>query len=215
MKLSDLLTQESTSGSPAVLSDELRLDGVSHLLEILCDAYRDLYNSGIVTSIMIESEITEEFYRCVQMVWFDRGPKTLTPHHEKSHGRRIEGKGKSPTIDLCFRDWDPNHYFGIECKILEDKKSRYEYYIDGGVCRYIRGDYGKKFPTGAMIGYILTGDSSKIINEVVNKVNKVPHCSNMNISSPVNGFTKHYESIHKRKIGVSPFNIHHLFFNFT
>lgn len=215
MKLSDLLSQEATSGSPAVLSEELRLDGVSHLLEILCDAYGDLCNSGIVTPIMIESEITEEFYRCVQMVWFARGPKTITPHHEKSHGRRINGPGKTPTIDVCFRDWDPNHYFGIECKILEDKKHRYNYYVNDGVCRYIRGEYGKTFPAGAMIGYILNDKPSEIMGEVVNKVNEVTHCSNMTLSSPINGFKEHYESIHKRKIGVSPFNIHHLFFDFT
>lgn len=215
MRLSESLTQDSISGSPTVLSEKLRLDGVSHFLEILCDAYGDLCDSGIVTPIMNESEITEEFYRCVLMLWYERGPKTLTPQHEKSHGRRIEGPGKTPTIDLCFRDWDPNHYFGIECKILENKKSRYDYYIDGGVCRYIRGDYGKTFPAGAMIGYILNGEPSKIMGEVVNKVNEFTHCSNMIISNPINGFKEHYESIHKRKIGVSPFNIHHLFFNFT
>jgi hypothetical protein len=215
LKLSDLLTQESISGSPVFLSEELRLDGVSHLLEILCDAYGDLCDIGIVTPIMNESEITEEFFRCVQMIWYDRGPKTLTFHNEKSHGRRIEGRGKTPTIDLCFRDWDPNHYFGIECKILEDKKSRYDYYVNGGVCRYIRGDYGKTFPSGAMIGYILTGEPSEVISKVVNRVDNERHCSNMKISNPINGFTEHYESIHKRKIGVSPFNIHHLFFNFT
>lgn len=215
MKLLDIPTQESILGSPTTLSEELRLEGVSHLLEILCDAYRNLRTHTKITLSMGETRINEEFYRCVQIMWFDRGPKTLTPIHEKSHGKRIEGRGKTPTIDICFRDWDPNLYFGVECKILEDKKERYDYYIKGGVYRYISGDYSRKFPSGVMIGYVVNGDFSKIINEVKNRIDTVPHSSNMKISSPINGFKEHYESVHKRKTGVSPFNIHHLFFCFT
>jgi hypothetical protein len=65
-----------------------------------------------------------------------------------------------------------------------------------------------------MIGYIITGDTLKIINELKNRVDKLPNSSKMDISIPINGFTEHYESIHKR-IGVSTFDIHHLFFCFT
>jgi len=37
----------------------------------------------------------------------------------------------------------------------------------------------------------------------------------MKISLPINGFKEHYESLHERKSGISPFGIHHLFFYFT
>ena len=135
MKLSDLSTQESMSGSPHFLGEELRLDGISHFLEILCDAYGNLRTQTKITLSMGELSINEEFYRHVQMLWIERGPKTITPIPEKSHGKRTIGRGKTPTIDICFRDWDPDLYFGVECKILEDKKSRYNYYVNDGVCR--------------------------------------------------------------------------------
>lgn len=215
MRLIDHSNQQIISGSTVDLVKDLKLPGVMHLLGIFCEAYRDLRASGKVTPDKIEPEINGEFFHYLQMVWFDKGPKSLTPDREKSHGKRIYGRGKTPTIDLCFRGWDSEIYFGAECKILEDKNHRYEYYIDGGVCRYISCDYGPNFPVGAMIGYIITGDTLKIINEVKNRVDKLPNSSKMNISNPINGFKEHYESIHKRLIGVSPFDIHHLFFCFT
>lgn len=215
MRLIDHSNQQIISGSPVDLVKYLKFTGVMHLLGIFCDAYRDLRASGKVTPDKIEPEINEELFHYLQMVWYDKGPKSLTPDREKSHGKRMSGRGKTPTIDLCFRGWDSEIYFGAECKILEDKNSRYEYYIDGGICRYISGDYSYKCPTGAMIGYIITGDTLKIINELKNRVDKLPNSSKMDISNPINGFKEHYESIHKRKTGVSPFDIHHLFFCFT
>lgn len=197
------------------LVKDLKFQGVMHLLGIFCEAYRDLRASGKVTPDKIEPEINEELYYYLQMVWFDKGTKSIVPVHEKSHRKKVHGRGKTPTIDLCFRGWDSEIYFGAECKILEDKKYRYEYYIDEGICRYISGDYSNKYPAGAMIGYIITGDALKIISEVKNRVDKLPNSSKMEISNPINGFTEHYESIHKRKTGVSPFDIHHLFFWFT
>lgn len=215
MRLIDHSNQQIISGSPVDLVKDLKFSGVMHLLGIFCEASKDLRTSGKVTPDKIEPEITEELYYYLQMVWFDKGTKSLVPIHEKSHGKKVYGRGKTPTIDLCFRGWNPEIYFGAECKILEDKKYRYEYYIDEGICRYISGDYGNKYPAGAMIGYIITGDTLKIISEVKNRVDKLPNSSKMKISNPIDGFTEHYESIHKRKTGVSPFDIHHLFFCFT
>lgn len=186
-----------------------------HILGIFCEAYKDLHASKWVTTDKIEPEINEELFRYLQRVWYEKGPKSLTPDREKSHGRRISGRGKTPTIDICFKVWDSEIYFGAECKILEDMNYRYDYYIDGGVCRYITGDYSPKFPAGVMIGYIITGDTLKIINEVKNRVDKLPNSSMMKISNPINGFREHYESIHERTTGVSPIDIHHLFFCFT
>ena len=215
MRLIDNSNQQISSGSTVDLAKNLKLPGIMSLLGMFCEAFNELRGSGKVTPNKIETEITEELYYYLQMVWFDKGTKSLVPVHEKSHGKKVHGRGKTPTIDLCFRGWESEIYFGAECKILEDKNHRYEYYIDEGICRYISGDYSYKCPTGVMIGYIITGDTLKIINELKNRVDKLPNSSKMDISSPINGFTEHYESIHKRIIGVSPFDIHHLFFCFT
>lgn len=185
------------------------------LLGMFFEAFEKLRDSGKINPNKIETEITEELYYYLQMVWFDKGTKSLVPFHEKSHGKKVHGRGKTPSIDLCFRGWESEIYFGAECKILEDKNHRYKYYIDEGINRYISGDYSYKYTTGAMIGYIVTGDRLKIITELKNRVDKLSNSSKMDISIPIDEFKEHYESIHERKSGVSHFNIHHLFFCFT
>ena len=186
------------------------------LLRIICEAYKELRASGRVTPIMSEPEITEELYVELLDVWKEAGisPK---PIHEKSHGTSKKGRGKTPTIDFCFRHkWDPNYYFGAECKRLEENNSKlYNLYVDEGVNRYLSGKYGEKCSVGSMIGYIIIGNTAEIINKVKIRVDKLPNITNIKKSDSINGFTDHYKSVHGRKVGNSPFRIHHLFFSFT
>ncbi len=215
MRLIDLPTQQL--GSPEDLAKKIGFNGVMHFVSIVCEAYEILYASGKIKYTMSETQITEELFIEVEGVWWDRGPKSIRPIHEKSHGRSESGRGKSPTIDFCFRDcWNMESYLGAECKLLEqDNNTRYKDYIEGGIDRYLTGRYGKKCSAGMMIGYILNGNSPMIISEVRNLVDRASCNSKMILSISINGFKEHYESVHERKLGVSPFDIHHLFFCFT
>ena len=217
MTFVDIPNQQFTMGSPEDLAKELGPDGITTLLSRICEAYENLYASGRVVCTMSEPEITEELVFELQDVWFDKGPRSLKPIHEKSHGKRKKGRGKTPTIDFCFRHkWDPNSYFGAECKLLEENNSkRYNLYVDEGVNRYISGKYGEKCSAGSMIGYIIIGNTAEIINEVKIKVDELSNISNIKKSDSINGFTDHYKSVHGRKVGNTPFHIHHLFFSFT
>ena len=186
------------------------------LFRIICEAYKELRASGRVTSIMSETEITEELFVELLDVW-KKANITLKPVHEKSHGKRKKGRGKTPTIDFCFRHkWNPNSYFGAECKLLEENNSElYKLYVDEGVNRYLSGKYGEKCSVGSMIGYIIIGNTAEIINKVKIKVDELSNISNMKKSDSINGFTEHYKSVHERSVGDTPFHIHHLFFPFT
>ena len=217
MTFVDIPNQQFTMGSPEDLAKELGPDGITTLLSRICEAYENLYASGRVVCTMSEPEITEELVFELQDVWFDKGPRSLKPIHEKSHGKRKKGRGKTPTIDFCFRHkWDRNSYFGAECKLLEENNSElYKLYVDEGVNRYLSGKYGEKCSAGSMIGYIIIGNTAEIINEVKIKVDELSNISNIKKSDSINGFTDHYKSVHGRKVGNTPFHIHHLFFSFT
>jgi len=216
MKLADLSNIQFISGYPRDLAKELGPDGITTLLRIICEAYKELRASGRVTSIMSETEITEELYVELLDVW-KKTKIPLKPIHEKSHGKRKEGRGKTPTIDFCFRTWDPNSYFGAECKLLEENNSEhYKLYVDEGVNRYLSGKYGEKCSAGSMIGYIIIGNTAEIINKVKIKVDELPNIfSDMKKSDSINGFNEHYKSVHERRVENTPFHIHHLFFSFT
>jgi len=217
MTFVDIPNQQFTMGSPEDLAKELGPDGITTLLSRICEAYENLYASGKVVCTMSEPEITEELFFELLDVWFDKGPRSLKPIPEKSHGKRKNGKkGKTPTIDFCFRTWDPNSYFGAECKLLKENNSElYKLYVDEGVNRYLSGKYGEKCSVGSMIGYIIIGNTAESINKVKIRVDKLPNISNMKKSDSINGFTNHYKSVHGRKVGNTPFHIHHLFFSFT
>ena len=215
MRLADRTDQQFISGRPKDLAEELGSDGIMTILRIICEAYKELRASGRVTAIMSEPEITEELFVKLELVW-RKTDISLIPIHEKSHGKRKEGRGKTPTIDFCFRhELDRNSYFGAECKVLKENSTSYDLYIKKGVNRYLSGQYGEKCSAGSMIGYIIIGNTAEIINKVKIRVDKLSNISNIKKFDSINGFTDHYKSVHGRKVGNGPFHIHHLFFSFT
>ena len=215
MKPADRPHQQSISGNPKDLAQELGFDGIMTLLGIICKAYKNLCVYEKVTSEMDEPEITEELLIELKLIW-KKTDLPLIPHHEKSD-RKGKRRGRAPTIDFCFRDrWYKDSYFGAECKILEEKNNKlYNLYIEEGVGRYLSGKYGENCSAGSMIGYVKIGNTAEIINEVKVRVNTLPDSSEMRQADSIGKFTEHYKSVHERKVGRSPFHIHHLFFSFT
>lgn len=221
MRLQDISSQKFVSGSPALLNEKLEIETVTHLLSLFCVAYEILKRRTpgngplVINSSLIETEITEELYYELEGVWARNGPECLRPIHEKPNVKRKKGPGKTPTIDLCFRSWNREYYFGAECKILENKKNRYDQYIDEGMMRYISGNYSREVPEGAMIGYILSNNESTILEHLGKQIKTIHGNPDLEKSTCINGFEKHYLSIHERMEATSPFKLHHLFFCFN
>jgi len=160
MRVVDLPNQQFTVGSPEDLANQLGSDGIRKILLIMYKAYENLIRLGKVTTTMNETIITEELSIEVQEVMRADEYRyfPLYPRPEKSHDRKVKGRGKTPTIDFCFRHrWQRDSYFGAECKLLkENNNTLYKDYMDGGVCRYLTGRYGEFCSCGSMIGYIST-----------------------------------------------------------
>ena len=168
MRLADRTDQQFISGRPKDLAEELGADGIRTILIIICEAYKILLILGKVESAMNETRITEELFIELQAVMRTGEYRNLSlyPIHEKSHDRNGKGRGKTPTIDFCFRDrWVRDRYFGAECKLLkENYKTLYDDYVAGGVCRYLTGKYSENCSIGSMIGYITSGNTGEIIS---------------------------------------------------
>jgi hypothetical protein len=215
MKVTSHPHQQFISGNPNDLAQELGLSGIMTILGIMCEAYKNLRVYRKVTPEMNEPEITEELFIELGLIW-KKTNLPLIPLPEKPD-RKGKIRGRAPTIDFCFRHrWYPNSYFGAECKILEEKnKKLYDLYIKEGVYRYLSGKYGENCSAGSMIGYVRIGNTAEIINEVKIRVIKLPENSEMRQADSIGRFTEHYQSVHERKVGRSPFHIHHLFFSFT
>ncbi len=198
------------------LAKELGENGVRQLLKIMCDAYHDLRKSNFVAHNKQEPEITEEWYLKILKQWRNSNMVGFYPICEKGDRRKGMKRGKAPTIDFCFRDeYYSASYFGAECKLLDEGEEKYvEYYVDKGIMRYLEGKYGRNTSAGSMIGYVRTGDAKNVANKVAAKVQTLPGAPKMMRSRPLDTFDNLHESSHKRILGVTPFQLYHLFFQF-
>lgn len=76
----------------------------------------------------------------------------------------------SPTekrrADICFH-WSNFGRFDIECKLLFQQPSRNKLYLEDGLIRFIELKYSKNNEYAAMIGFVVSGNISKIFEETV------------------------------------------------
>ncbi|HEX8575692.1 MAG TPA: hypothetical protein VF677_05300 [Flavobacterium sp.] len=134
-------------------------------------------------------------------------------------------------ISILHSYWDKEFHF--ECKNLDGspnlinkyvcyntyKKDTYnENIFDGGVLRYFNGKYAQNLVFGGMIGFVLAGDSIKIKNSLVTKLNEklntTPEGDLIKITdNSIEGNDFTFDSLHKRL--KKEFTIHHLLFDFT
>lgn len=79
--------------------------------------------------------------------------------------------------DLKFEhSYWKSKYFPFECKNLDRHQASINEYVynkaknDGGVYRYLTGKYASNLDFGGMIGFILEGNESEIILNIINKI---------------------------------------------
>jgi len=202
------------------LANRLGLNGVNIILETLWLAYHDLKVDNIIKPDHAENIITQEWAIKVTDRWYreNRALRVnvyLVPQNQHDDDTMAKSKRKSPTIDFCFRAWNPGDgYFGAECKNIYinqlDKKKRY---VDTGVKHYISGYYGSKSTVSAMIGYILSGDISDAVNCLVPLIAETKPIQNLTREILIHD--PQYKSSHVRTNDGREITLHHLFFDFV
>lgn len=208
---------------PSDLAQRVGVSGINEILTVLWQGYHDLKNDSLVVidSSTEEDDITQEWFSKIQIIWDSRNRATvialnnLLPHHQYADSTMKKKKGKkSPTIDFCFKEWNSNSYFGAEAKNLYEKKpDKIKRYIHTGINNYTIGRYGSQSSEGSVIGYILSGNTSKIVDELKNELMSENPLSNltrvMTVSDP------QYKTLHLRDTDGEKIKLHHLFFNFV
>jgi len=205
---------------PIDLAQELGPQGVREILEIMWLSYHDMNAAQIVVVGLTENQITEKWFMYLQKRWFSENRATylrcrLSPVLQHPDLKQAKPKGGEPTIDFCFRTWDPDdRYFGAECKILEAGNGALsQRYINTGIKNYTTGRYGSSCTESAIIGYILKGSISEIVSDI---------CKRLKTEKPIQTLLRdmtfedpHYKSLHLRTLDSKKIILHHLMFSMT
>lgn len=218
LKISDHFQDGYRFGSAYDLAARIGPDGITRLLEIVCDAYDMLCKNNTIKKEMSEDDITEELFKEIVIIWCESSTtNSIVPINQKSDKTFSKDVGKPPTIDFCFRDrYVRESFFGFECKLLAEGDVRlYREYIQNGLYRYIQGKYCARSSAGSLIGYVTSGSISVVVQDVKIRVDKKNILSAMALAPSISTFKEHYTSTHTREKGLSSFCVHHLFFRFT
>jgi post-segregation antitoxin (ccd killing protein) len=203
---------------PIDLAHELGPNGIREIIEIMWIAFHDLKIDNINVSNLDENQITEEWAMRLQKRWYEENRALrlkLSPVTQHEDTTLAKQRGQPPTIDFCFRTWDPDdRYFGAECKnLIEDDNELINRYIITGVCNYLSGRYGSTSSESALIGYIISGSISNIITKISTRL---INCSPIkNLSRDLSYDDPHYCSVHIRELDSRNIILHHLMFSFV
>ena len=204
---------------PKDIARELGSAGLRSILRLMADAYGDLEARKCVMSNSDEDSITEEWYVCIQQRWKQDSRLSYIPVHQKSDATRAKARGKSPTVDFCFRDgFDDRSYFGVECKLLDEgSKKHIKAYLDDteGIGRFVSGRYSAPSGAGAMAGYVRTGSCDKVAASLRTDIRKLTGNPKLTKSRTLSTFAYLYESRHTRNCPVATFRCYHLLLGFN
>lgn len=205
---------------PDDLANRLGPSGIKEILFILWEGYRELKADPhiSITSTALEDDITLEWYLKIFYLWTSKSRATtikLVPVHQYPDPYLKKGKGYSPTIDFCFRDWDTsNSYFGVECKNLYDNNfAKVKRYVETGVVNYTKGRYGSQSTKSSIVGYVLSGRISEILKDLKKEVDKESPI--MNLTRDLSTLYPQYYSQHMRISDKKVITLYHLFFDFA
>jgi len=117
-------------------------------------------------------------------------------------------------------------YFAWECKRVGDKRVDENYaalipeYVTEGILRFIDGKYAAGLNDAGMLGYVLDGDVTNIVNDIngsmchPRRTRPLPAADHLTLAPAIGTFKDVYQSSHERVVGQRPIRLHHLFLTF-
>jgi len=202
-------------GSQQELAKVLGEDIDNEIFSTVIKGYYILLNQNLIDETWNENEISSSLCRQISRLWYRSKHSHNIDFQHQYPVRSTECNSHSnPSIDFVFVEgFMRASYYSFECKLLKiDDSWRFPYYIDHGVSRYLECKYSKDSKAGVIIGYITKGDINTVISKIIQRVNSENSIELlMDRSNPIDNFQEHYESLHNRNCGYSPFNIHHFF----
>lgn len=207
-----------------------------HLLQF----YREVDNSEIVGLIGKEqskerAEIEEIIKKYIRK-WL-KDNQQFTSHEFVVNREPSSEEGGFYDFKIEHSQWRKK-YFSLECKNLDESSisiNNYVYYRfkkdgvlheDGGVYRYMINKYAKDLDFGGMIGFVIAGDSTLIIEKIIQKIHDIFDNNDIGqltdkciTSNSIENNSNTFDSIHLRleenKIKKHIFTLHHIIMVFT
>ena len=114
-------------------------------------------------------------------------------------------------LDIAILFFTPSRkvYLALECKRLNVLKSRGRIktlaaeYVLKGMMRFVRAQYAKSFPVGAMIGYVMNGDIALARSAVLKQIQRHKHKLHCGRDDVMNGNPPaELLTVHRRKCGA-------------
>lgn len=218
--MSSIRNISSSNRMPVDLAKKLGKNGVVEVLAVLWQGYDDLRAEDVITPDMNENAITQEWYLRVCNRWYrenraSRISVQLTPIQQYEDETLAKKHGQAPTIDFCFRAWSKDEgYFGAECKNLYDHDKRHiKRYVTTGVENYTSGRYGSKSTVSSMIGYVLSGEITEIVDDLTKEIAVTK--PRLNLTRMHETKDAQYKTTHIRTLDGELIILYHLFFNFV
>lgn len=219
--MSSIKSIVASNPMPVDLAQKLGVGGIAEILAVLWQGYEDLKKAHIITDDMHENTITQEWFIRICERWYSKSRASrinlnLHPIQQyEDDTLALSNRGSPPTIDFCFRSWNiDDGYFGAECKNLYDNDHAHvERYVNTGVKHYVSGRYGSKSSTSAMVGYVLSGEVSRIVEDLRKEISTTS--PRMDLCADLSTIDAQYKSCHTRTLDNILITIHHLLFDFV
>jgi hypothetical protein len=206
---------------------------VQAVLDITVEAYQRMREQVKVRPDWEEDHFTINLGKIIQSIGFHHELNLMVQVRGRTHttsmyqGTTSAKEAKEIDIRLWGR-WEnyDDVYFAWECKrigegrINPSHKNLISQYIDEGMMRFIEEEYGKEVDTAGMLGYVMSGDVSRIVRGInrsmrrAKVVGRLSDKDNLRLATPIAALPCVYESRHVRTQSHSGIRLHHLFLEF-
>lgn len=221
------LTEYAQSfGEASAWDDEIWPRFLEYSLKLIAKAFDDFLVRASWTSSWHETQFTAALQICI----FDLRRASCLPieiHLERQvldPGRILAGlddPDSAPRVEIVFRhiSMPIQTYLACEGKILTTKtignrkpKASFDYYVEGGMRRFVDGEYAAHMRVGVMIGFVLAGPVATVAARIAETViaTSLPVRVNLTPAAPP-ACGGHYVSEHPRA-GNEEIRLEHLLF---
>ena len=215
--------QDSAFGSPAPLAREVSYDIERAVLQLIVEGFERWQSGGFERIGDYEDHYTIRLVACMNEIRRKRNMafvpryQHVEPSDEMLAGN--EDPAHAPRIDMVV-SWDiltDDAYLSIECKRLApDDLARL--YVVCGIDRFVRGYYGAKAQSGAMVGYVIRGTPSEVLERVnawVERAQAMGPRHTLMPAEPIGWLTTVFGSNHPRSSPFQTIRLTHLLFDMS
>ena len=215
--------QDSAFGSPATFARQISPDIEKAVLQLVVDGFERWSADGFKRVGDHEDHYTVRLVACMKEIRRERN-MALVPRyqHVEPSDAMLEGHedpAHAPRIDMVV-SWDllsEDAYLSIESKRLApDDLARL--YVLCGIDRFVRGYYGAKAQSGAMVGYVVRGTPEEMFGRVNGQVERAQSMGPRHTlvpADPIGWLSTVFASNHPRSLPFQTIRLTHLFFDLS